>query len=135
MMDCLETVGRGGIMVPLSFVRVLLCTGESKRRVSATDGLVYDSSESLPATYVLVLAPRSNTASFHNHACHGHTHPSSSHGHLSVSIKSSNARTPRTRDVAHKKPMIALERFSGHRMEPGCCHSESPVKMMKMRKP
>jgi hypothetical protein len=90
-MVCCFTVGVGGggigklNVVPGLLAEILLVGRELK---VSPNGVAGDTGDAGPSGRVLVLAPRSMpyTESCHNHACHGHTHPSCSHGHVAVSM-------------------------------------------------
>jgi hypothetical protein len=78
--------------------------GDPDGVVEGTNGVVGGTGDSSD----LALAAKSPTVLPHSHFSHGQTQPSSSHGHLFVSMKAVNVRIPMTNIVAHVNPMIAL---------------------------
>lgn len=134
MMGRLKVVGGGMELVSTTGV---LVPGEASfvGEVSTICGVLADGGDTSPSAVALVLAPRSYTVSCHSHFSHGQIQPSSCHGHLLVSAYSFRARTPSTKIVAHRNPIIAFVSCCGRGMDPDCCHSATPMEIMRAREP
>lgn len=134
IIGCLKAVGGG--MELVSSMGVVVSGGTTVVGEFLTMcGVLADGGDTSPSAVVLVLAPRSYTVSCHSHFSHGQIQPSFCHGHLLVSAYSFSARTPSTKIVAHRNPIIAFVSCCGRGIDPGCCHSASPMEMPRAKEP